>query len=111
MCPKMADKADPSQELSVTIGAGHCCRIIRWKRVAFSSLSQFTSPFGLADSLLLIGGSTTGDAAAHSRAILGDSLQALRVNVKALDGGLHGVLDEFLLAALGTLSCQKFTIE
>ena len=52
MGPKMADNADPSQELSLTMRAGHC-RIVGWKRVAFSRLSQFTSPFGLTDSLLL----------------------------------------------------------
>ena len=42
---KMADKADPSQELSVTMRAGHCCRIVGWKSVAFSRHSQFTSLF------------------------------------------------------------------
>ena len=83
--PKMADKADPSQESSVTMRAGHCCRIVGWKRVTFSRLSQFTSPFGLADSLLLRDGSAMGDDAAPPRAILGDALPALRVNVKALD--------------------------
>ena len=79
--------------------------------MAFSRLSQFTSPFGLADSLLLRNGSPTGDAAAPSRMILCDPLPVLMVNVKALGGGLHGVLEAFLLAALGTLSCQKFTVE
>ena len=110
MCPKMADKAHPSQELPVTMRAGRYCRIVWWKRVAFSTLLQFTSPFGLADSLLLIEGSATGDDAAPPRAILGDALPALRVNVKALNGGLQGVLEVLLLAALGTLSCQKFII-
>ena len=52
-----------------------------------------------------------GDAAALSRVILGDALPVLRVSVKALAGGLQGVLEAFLLAALGTLSCLKLTIE
>ena len=39
MGPKMADKADPSQELFVAMGAGHCCSIVEWKCVAFSRLS------------------------------------------------------------------------
>ena len=111
MGPKRANKGDPCQELSVTIRAGHCCIIVRWKCVAFSRLSLFMSSYGLADSLLLRDGSTTGDTAAPSRAILCDALPAFRVNVKALDGGLQGVLEAFLLAASGTLSCQKLTIE
>ena len=55
--------------------------------------------FGLVDSLLLRDGSDKGGAAAPSRAILCEALPALRVNVKALDGGLRGVLEAFLLAA------------
>ena len=53
----------------------------------------------------------TGDAAASSRAILRDALPALRVSVKALGGGIQCVFEAFLLAALGTHSCQKVTIE
>ena len=52
-----------------------------------------------------------GDAAAPSTAILSDASPALRVNVKALDGSLRGVLEAFVLAALGTHSCQTLTIE
>ena len=95
MGPKMADKADPSQELSITVGARHCCRIVGWKRVAFSKLSQFTSPFGIIDSLLLRDRSTTGNAATPSNAILCDALLALRVKVTALQGSLHGILEAF----------------
>ena len=46
-----------------------------------------------------------GDAATPSRAILADTLRTLRVHVQALDGGLQGVIEAFLLAAMGTLSC------
>ena len=77
------------------------------KRVAFSR--QFKSPCGRADSLLRRDGSATGDASMPSRAILGDALPALRVNVVALDRGLQGVLEAFLLAV--TISCQKFSVE
>ena len=70
-----------------------------------------TAPFGLADFLLLRYGSATGDAVALSRAILGDALPALRVNVEDLDRGIQGFLEAFLLAALGMLSCQKLIIE
>ena len=82
--------------------AGHCCRIVGWKRVAFSRLSQFTFPFGFADFLLLRDGSAMGDAITPSRVILCDALPTFRVNVKALDGGLQDVLEAFHLAALGT---------
>ena len=99
--PKMADKADPSQELSVTMGAGHYCRIVGWKLVAFSRLSQFTSPFGLADSLLLRDGSAKDDATAPSRAILCDALPALRVNFKVVCAYelavLHAIVSRYVI--------------
>ena len=52
-----------------------------------------------------------GNAAVPSMTILSDALPALRVNVKALDGSLRGVLEAFVLAALGRHSCQKLAIE
>ena len=69
---KIADKADPRHELSVTMGAGTAAELLG---------ETCSSPFGPADSLLLRDGSATGDAAAKSRAILCDALPALRVNV------------------------------
>ena len=96
----MADKADPSQELHVTMGAGYCCRFVGRKCAAVSRLSQSTTHYGLNGSLLLRDGSAMGDAAAPSRVTLGDALPAVRINVEALDGGLRGVLETFLLAAL-----------
>ena len=51
-----------------------------------------------------------GDAAAPTRAILGDAFPAQRINVKAVGGGLQGVLEAFIVSALGTVSCQKFTM-
>ena len=111
MGPKLADKADPSQELSVIMGAGYFCRILSVGNVLHSL--DFCSSRLLLASLILF----CSEIAAQRvtlLCLLGQSwvmLSQLVFNVEALDGCLQDVFEAFLLAASGTLSCQKLTIE
>ena len=95
MGPKMADKADPSQELSVNMGQDTAAGLSGGKVLFSLDFRSSRLLFDLVDSLLLRDVSATGGAAVPSKTILGEALPALMVNVKALGGGLEGVLEAF----------------